>query len=204
MFDNWDICINETQAEALPHSLAQCELDAVQVEISIELDVPSIMSSPDVRIAVYSTILLLVGFSDAETPLCSFPLNCNVESTCYIGSLCVCPAGYARLSMCDGMGVVAEECHEYMEEGFICYPENACLGPNEQWKKTGLLSLVCARKDNLVRRELPLFDRIKSRAKVNPFLALFVASAFILKAIHWAMHHEKEENYSENLTEETA
>lgn len=165
----------------------------------------SIMS-PDVRIVVlYNTILLLVGFSEAHTELCSFPLNCNVETICFIGSSCVCPLGYARLSMCEGMGIVAEECHEYMEEGFICYPENACLGPHEKWTKNGLLSLVCVREDNSVHHKVRRYDgnKMEYLAKANPFLVLFAVVVFILRLIYWAMEHDKKGNKSEKQRTQT-
>lgn len=139
-------------------------------------------------------VLLLIGISVGQTKMCSFPYNCGTESSCFIGSSCVCPTGYAQLSMCEGMGVVAEECHEYMAEGFICYPENACLGPNEKWKKTGLLSLFCVRTDNTLRLN---GKQIKYQAQRSPILV------FILKFLDWAMADDKKENSLENQRTKT-
>lgn len=152
-------------------------------------------------------VLVLIGISSGHTKMCSFPLNCGVESSCYIGSSCVCPTGYAQLSMCSGMGVVAEECHEYMAEGLICYPENACLGPDEKWQKTGLLSLVCVRTNNTMSQKARLLDEKKiehSAQRSHPIILYLAAVVFVLKVIHWATMEDKKGNSSENQTTQTA
>lgn len=145
-------------------------------------------------------VLLLIWLSVGQTKMCSFPYNCGIESSCYIGSSCVCPTGYAQLSMCEGMGVVAKECHEYMAEGLICYPENACLGPNEKWTKTGLLSLVCVRTENTLRLD---GKQIEYQVQRSPILLYLAVLVFILKVLHWAMAEDKKENNMENQPTQT-
>lgn len=147
-------------------------------------------------------VLVLIGLSVGHTRMCSFPLNCGVESPCYIGSSCVCPTGYAQLSMCADMGVVAEECHEYMAEGLICYPENECLGANEKWTKTGLLSLVCVRTNNTLRLDDEKIEHEAERS--HPIILYLAAVVFVLKVLHWAIVEDKKENSSENQTTQTA
>lgn len=132
---------------------------------------------------IFYFLLLLNGLSGAQKETCFETYNCGLESPCYIGYSCICPAGYVRTT-------------ESNDSGFICYPEKACSGPNEKWKKVHYIYFGCVQTNNSVQRIDAQEYEIHEVDNAAYILVLFLVLVFLISK--WAMAKDKAASSSTN------